>query len=178
MDSPATEKKMNVGLSFLMFTCVLPMMVSAIRPHLTPFYVKGRVYCDPCRAGSETSLTTYIVGVEVTLQCKDKMNGNIVYSKKDKSDSSGTYTIFVDANQANQNCDVGLVTSPLPDCKEPSPGRDHSRVILNRFNGIATSDRFVNNLGFMKQKVASACAKILRPYPDYDDELVPLDSFF
>jgi len=93
-----------------------------------------------------------------------------VYSKKVKTDSSGSYTIFVDANQANQNCDASLVTSPLRNCREPTPGRDHSRVILNRFNGIATEDRFVNNFGFMTEKVASACAKILRRYRDYDDD--------
>ncbi|KAL9315763.1 hypothetical protein ACSQ67_016764 [Phaseolus vulgaris] len=154
----------------IVFVCVLPVMVSAIRPHLTPFYVKGRVYCDPCRAGFETPLTTYIAGAEVTMECRDRMRGNIVYSKKVKTDSSGSYTIFVDANQANQNCDASLVTSPLRDCREPTPGRDHSRVVLNRFNGIATNDRFVNNLGFMKQKVASACAKILRRYREHDDD--------
>ncbi|TKY56240.1 DOWNSTREAM OF FLC [Spatholobus suberectus] len=145
-------------------------MVSAIRPHLTPFYVKGRVYCDPCRAGFETPATTYIAGAEVTLQCNDRITNNIVYSKKVRTDSSGSYTIFVDANQANQNCDARLVTSPLPDCKEPTPGRDHSRVILNRFNGIATNDRFVNSLGFMKEKVASGCAKIFRRYGELDNE--------
>ncbi|QCE00523.1 protein DOWNSTREAM OF FLC-like [Vigna unguiculata] len=161
---------MDVRIGFVVFLCVLPVMVSAIRPHLTPFYVKGRVYCDPCRAGFETPLTTYIAGAEVTLVCKDRIRGIIVYSKMVKTDSSGSYTIFVDANQANQNCDASLVTSPLRDCNEPTPGRDHSRVILNRYNGIATNDRFVNNLGFMKKKIASACARIFRRYRDYDDE--------
>ncbi|WVY92139.1 hypothetical protein V8G54_037653 [Vigna mungo] len=122
---------------------------------------------------------TCFVGAEVTLECKDRIRGNIVYSKTVKTDSSGSYTIFVDANQANQNCDASLVTSPLPDCREPTPGRDHSRVILNRYNGIATKDRFVNNLGFMKQKVVSACAKIFRRYRDNDDgEEDSLNSLF
>lgn len=115
-------------------------------------------------------VTCCFVGAEVTLECKDRIRANIVYSKTVKTDSSGSYTIFVDANQANQNCDASLVTSSLPDCREPTPGRDHSRVILNRYNGIATKDRFVNNLGFMKQKVVSACAKIFRRYRDNDDE--------
>jgi len=116
------------------------------------------------------SLKCCFVGAEVTLVCKDRIRGIIVYSKMVKTDSSGSYTIFVDANQANQNCDASLVTSPLRDCNEPTPGRDHSRVILNRYNGIATNDRFVNNLGFMKKKIASACARIFRRYRDYDDE--------
>jgi len=57
---------MDVRIGFVVFLCVLPVMVSAIRPHLTPFYVKGRVYCDPCRAGFETPLTTYIAGKSST----------------------------------------------------------------------------------------------------------------
>ncbi|RDY12710.1 Protein DOWNSTREAM OF FLC, partial [Mucuna pruriens] len=160
---------MGVRIAFVVVFCVLPVMVSAIRPHLAPFYVKGRVYCDPCRAAFETSATTYIARAEVTLECKDRMTNKSVYSKKARTDSSGSYTIFVDAIQANQNCEARLVTSPLPDCKEPTPGRDHSRVILNRFNGIATNDRFVNNLGFMKDRVASVCAKIFRHYRDIDN---------
>ncbi|KAL2317718.1 hypothetical protein Fmac_031594 [Flemingia macrophylla] len=160
---------MGVRIAFVVFVSVLPTMVSAILLHLNPFYVKGRVYCDPCRAGFETPATTYIVGAEVTLQCKDRMTNKIVYSEKVMTDSTGSYTIFVEANQANQNCDARLVTSPLPDCKEPAPGRDHSRVILNRFNGIATKDRFVNNLGFMKEEVASSCAEIFRRYREIDN---------
>ena len=46
----------------LLAMCVLPAMVVAIRPAKNPFCVKGRVYCDPCRAGFETSATTYIAG--------------------------------------------------------------------------------------------------------------------
>ncbi|KAH1100482.1 hypothetical protein AAZX31_13G071200 [Glycine max] len=157
---------MGVRIAFMVVLCVFPAMVSAIRPHLTPFYVKGRVFCDPCRAGFETPLTTYIAGAEVTLQCKDRITNNNVYSKQVKTDSTGSFTIFVDANQANQNCDASLVTSPLRDCKEPTPGRDHTRVNLNRFNGIATNDRFVNNLGFMKEIVASSCAKIFKSYQE------------
>lgn len=46
----------------LLAMCVLPAMVVAIRPAKSPFSVKGRVYCDRCRAGFETSATTYIAG--------------------------------------------------------------------------------------------------------------------
>ncbi|KAK7301247.1 hypothetical protein RJT34_12108 [Clitoria ternatea] len=158
---------MAFRIAFVAVLCFLPAMVSAIRPVKT-FYVKGRVYCDPCRAGFETSATTYIAGAEVMLQCKDKKTNDIVYRKVVKTDSKGAYTIFVDGHQANQNCDARLVSSPQRDCKEPTPGRDHSRVILNRYNGIATSDRFVNNFGFMKKKVASVCARIFKQYRDFD----------
>ncbi|XLR31642.1 hypothetical protein HN51_051583 [Arachis hypogaea] len=143
-------------------------MVSGIRfiriNNNNPFSVKGRVYCDPCRFSFESLATTYIAGAEVILQCKDRITNDIVFSKQSQTDSSGAYTINVDADFENQVCDVKLLSSSQDDCKEPALGRDQSRVILNRFNGIATNDRFVNNLGFMKNEALSGCADILRKY--------------
>ncbi|XP_027368379.1 protein DOWNSTREAM OF FLC-like [Abrus precatorius] len=152
---------MIVKIAILLVLCIHSTIVSAIRPIKNPFNVKGRVYCDPCRVGFETPATTYIAGAEVNLQCKDRITNEIVFNKKAESDSSGSYSILVDEKQANQICDVRLVSNPLHDCKEATPGRDQSRIILNRFNGIATNERFVNNMGFMKTRVASGCAKIL-----------------
>lgn len=49
-------------LMLLVALCVLPALVSAGRPVSQPFVLQGRVYCDTCRAGFETSATTYIAG--------------------------------------------------------------------------------------------------------------------
>jgi len=49
-------------VAFLLFLCVLPAMVMAIRPVKNPFCLKGRVVCDPCHAGYETSAITHIAG--------------------------------------------------------------------------------------------------------------------
>jgi len=49
-------------IAFLLFLCVLPAMVMAIRPAKNPFCLKGRVVCDSCRAGYETSAITHIAG--------------------------------------------------------------------------------------------------------------------
>lgn len=49
-------------LALVLCMCVLPAMVVAIRPAKNPFCVKGRVLCDPCRAGFETSAITNIAG--------------------------------------------------------------------------------------------------------------------
>ncbi|KAL1349458.1 hypothetical protein HN51_025954 [Arachis hypogaea] len=160
---------MGLKVQFLLLLCIiLPAMVSGIRfiriNNNNPFSVKGRVYCDPCRFSFESLATTYIAGAEVILQCKDRITNDIVFSKQSQTDSSGAYTIDVDADFENQVCDVKLLSSSQDDCKEPALGRDQSRVILNRFNGIATNDRFVNNLGFMKNEALSGCADILRKY--------------
>lgn len=52
-----------VRLFLVLGLCVLPALVSAARPARNPLMVQGRVYCDNCRAGFETSKTTYIPGI-------------------------------------------------------------------------------------------------------------------
>lgn len=74
----------------------------------------------------------------------------------------------MDESKGNQICEARLVRSPLYDCNEATPGRDKSPVILNRFNGIATNDRFVNNMSFMKKNVASGRAEIFKNYKEFD----------
>ncbi len=157
-------------VALLLVMCVLPAMVAAIRPAKNPFVVKGRVFCDPCRAGFETSAAKYIPGAEVMVQCKDRVSNDVVYTKRAWTDSTGSYTIHVDEDHADQVCDAKLVSSSQDDCKEATPGRDQARVILTGYNGIASNDRFTNAIGFMTQEVASGCADILKQYQEFDDE--------
>ncbi|XP_027338681.1 protein DOWNSTREAM OF FLC-like [Abrus precatorius] len=154
----------------LLAMCVLPAMVVAIRPAKNPFCVKGQVYCDRCRAGFETSATTYIAGAEVELQCKNRVTNEVVYSKKGWTDRTGSYKIWVNEDHADEVCDAKLVDSHHSQCTEATPGRDQARVILTRYNGIASDDRFVNAMGFMSEEVASGCADILRQYQEFDNE--------
>lgn len=78
--------------------------------------------------------------------------------------------MYVDEDHADQVCDVKLVSSHQHFCREATPGRDQARVILTRFNGIASNDRYANAMGFMAQEVASGCAEVLKQYQDLDDE--------
>ncbi|KAI4307362.1 hypothetical protein L6164_030562 [Bauhinia variegata] len=160
---------MAARVALLLALCVLPAMVAAIRPEKNPFCVQGRVYCDTCRAGFETPATTYIAGAEVILECKDKTGMEVVYRKKGKTDSKGSYKIWVEEDHVDQICDAKLLSSPREDCRVASPGRDQARVILTRNNGIASDDRFANNMGFMKDETVSGCDEILRSYQEFDD---------
>lgn len=69
----------------------------------------------------------------------------------------------------DQLCDVVLVSSPLHGCATADPGRDRSRVILTRYNGIAEDTRFANALGFMKEEAMSGCSMILQQYQELED---------
>ncbi|XP_028771898.1 pollen-specific protein C13-like [Neltuma alba] len=161
---------MATRVSFLLLLCALPALVAAIRPERNPFTVRGRVYCDTCRAGFETSATTYIAGAEVVVECKERNTLQVVYRKKGRTDSTGTYKILVDEDHADQVCDAKVVSSPQSDCNEAAPGRDQARVILTRNNGIASDDRAVNAVGFMKAEAASVCAEVLKQYEEFDNE--------
>lgn len=50
-------------LVLLFALCVLPALTSAANP----FLVRGRVYCDTCRAGFETEATPGIPGTHLPL---------------------------------------------------------------------------------------------------------------
>ncbi|KAH7567786.1 hypothetical protein ACOSQ2_010374 [Xanthoceras sorbifolium] len=153
----------------LIALCVLPALVSAARPARNPFLVQGRVYCDTCRCGFETSATTYIPGAKVKVECKDRKTSDVVYSREGTTDSTGTYKISVAEDHEDQYCDAILVSSSQRDCKNVSPGRDRARVILTRYNGIASESRYANSIGFEKEEAVSGCAEILRTYQE-DDE--------
>ncbi|CAI8597489.1 unnamed protein product [Vicia faba] len=157
-------------VALLLFAFVLPAMVSAIRPAKNPLCLKGHVVCDLCRAGYETSAITHIAGAEVALECKDRISNKVVYTKLGKTDSNGEYTMYVDEDRVDNVCDVKLVSSPQNSCNEATPGRDQARVILTRYNGIASNDRFANAMLFMANEVASGCAEILQKMHELDDD--------
>ncbi|KAG2709271.1 hypothetical protein I3760_05G230600 [Carya illinoinensis] len=156
---------------FLFALCaILPaLIVSAGRPARNPFIVRGKVYCDTCRAGFETSATTYIPGAKVRIECKDRNTMQLLYSKEGTTDSTGTYSILVAEDHEDQLCDAMLVSSSQHDCATASPGRERARVILTGYNGIASNNRFVNAMGFMKEEALSGCAEVLKQYQE-DDE--------
>ncbi|CAJ2644346.1 major pollen allergen Lol p 11-like [Trifolium pratense] len=157
-------------VALLMFLCVLPAMVSAIRPAKNPFCLKGHVVCDPCRAGYETSAVTHIAGAEVLLECKKRVGAEVVFTTKAETDSTGEYTIYVNEDHKDQVCDVKLVSSPQNSCNEVVPGRDQARVILTGYNGIASNDRYANAMLFRANEVASGCAEILKQMQELEED--------
>ncbi|XP_034692350.1 pollen-specific protein C13-like [Vitis riparia] len=149
--------------------CLLLVCVSEARPMRKPFVLHGRVYCDTCRAGFETSATTYIAGARVRIECKDRNSLQLVYSVEGVTDSTGTYKISIADDHGDQMCDAVLVKSPQPDCAKVDPGRDRSRLSLTRSNGLVSDTRFANAMGFMKDEPASGCTQLLKQYQESDD---------
>ena len=158
-------------LVILMLLCVLPALATArFLHHAKPFVVQGRIYCDTCRAGFETSATTYIPGARVRIECRDRKSLALTYSIEGVTDSTGTYKLTVADDHLDEACDAMLVSSPDPLCSEPNAGHDKSRVILTRSNGMPSDLRFANNMGFLKSEPMTECTQVLQMYKETEDE--------
>ncbi|KAI3685399.1 hypothetical protein L6452_34641 [Arctium lappa] len=156
------------GLMLVALCVLLPALISASRPMSHPFLLQGQVYCDTCRAGFETSATTYIARAKVRVECKDREQ-KLLYSMEGTTDATGTYNILVNEDHGDETCDVVLVSSPLGNCKTADPGRDRARVVLTRYNGIVSDTRFANAMGFMKDEVMSGCTTLLQSLMEEED---------
>ncbi|KAI4321396.1 hypothetical protein MLD38_034780 [Melastoma candidum] len=147
---------------------VLPAVALAARPARQPMLLQGKVYCDNCRAGFETPLSTYIPGAKVRVECKDTKTMQLLYSQETTTDSTGSYKMVVSEDHQDQTCDALLVSSPDRACSTPAAGRDRARVILTRNNGMASDNRYANAMGFMKTEAVDGCAKVLQMYQDFE----------
>lgn len=109
------------------------------------------------------------VGARVRIECKDRDTQQLKYSIDGVTDSTGTYYIKVSGDHGDNLCDAMLVSSPQSDCSEADPGRNRSRVILTRYNGLVSDARFANAMGFFKSEPISGCTKLLQKYQETDD---------
>ncbi|XP_010527375.1 PREDICTED: major pollen allergen Lol p 11-like [Tarenaya hassleriana] len=157
----------------MMALCALPALAMAARhpkDNRNTMVVEGRTYCDPCRAGFETSASYFIPGATVKLECKDRKTMDVMYSDEAITDKDGCYKFFVHEDHKDEMCDVKLVKSPDTNCPRISPGREQSQVILNHFNGIASQTRYANNMGFEKEEPDVFCAELMKQYQELDEE--------
>ena len=128
------------------------------------FFVEGEVYCDTCRAGFVTNVTTPIQGAKVRLECRHFMTaaGTVERSAEGLTDAAGNYKIELKDNRGSEEvCAVRLISSPVPGCGEVEKGRDSAPVTLVAGAGLATKVRRASSLGFLKTEPLPNCGKIL-----------------
>ncbi|KAL4379836.1 hypothetical protein GQ457_02G009430 [Hibiscus cannabinus] len=144
---------------FLLFAvCVLPVIVNANRQ---PFRIVGKVYCDACRAGFETTKCSYIHGARVKIECKERKTMRLKYSVGAVTDETGTYNIPVEDDHQDQICYVRLVSSPIKSCAVPDTRRNTATVILTRSNGAVSNIHPANTMGFLQDKPTAGCQELL-----------------
>jgi Pollen protein Ole e 1 like len=119
-------------------------------------------------------LRTYIFvanfsGAKVKLECKHFINGKIEHCIHNFTDSAGKYTITIANSHEDEICEVVLVDSSRPDCKEITPGRDRARAVLSCDTGISSNVRYPNALGFLKDKPLDVCGVVMKQYQLEDE---------
>ncbi|KAF4370559.1 hypothetical protein CsatB_023779 [Cannabis sativa] len=158
-------------LLVLFALCALPALVSAHLPTGKPFHIKGRVYCDTCRAGFETTATTYIAGAKVKIECKDGDTLNLKYRMEAETDENGTYEIMVEDDHEDQICECVLVSSPMANCRVADEGRSRASALLTGYmNGVINRKHIVNNMGFLRDQPLPGCTELIKTYFPTDDE--------
>ncbi|CAH1427809.1 unnamed protein product [Lactuca virosa] len=143
--------------------CLLPVLSSSIATGNT-FSLKGRVYCDTCRCGFETSATKYLAGAKVRVECRDRNSMNLRYTMDAVTDATGTYHIEVGTDHGDQKCECTLVGSPDPGCGKPNIGRHRATVILTSNNGMNYGARYANAMGFLKDTALAGCPQLIKSY--------------
>ncbi|KAJ1295877.1 hypothetical protein BS78_01G256700 [Paspalum vaginatum] len=161
-----------VALCALALLLATPASASRdLRPLRAGFVVRGRVWCDTCRAGFETPASTYIAGAKVRIDCRSKTTGAKTCSFEGHTDRTGTYNILVADEHEHELCESVLVSSPDRDCGKVVAGRERAPVFLTSNNGVASNVRMANALGFQKDVALPRCKQLLKMYDDEEDRL-------
>ncbi|XVF78796.1 hypothetical protein PTKIN_Ptkin14bG0165900 [Pterospermum kingtungense] len=127
-----------------------------------PFFVEGKVYCDTCRVEFETRISEPIKGATVKLECRNRTDQSITYSREAVTDEAGRYSVEVEGDHEEEICEVSAVKSPREDCNEFMESWRKARVVLTKKDGLMQPLRYANNLGFFKKEALPGCAEVLR----------------
>lgn len=98
------------------------------------------------------------------LECKNRTDERIVYSKDAVSDKLGMYSIPVEGDHEDELCEVSLMGSPRKNCNEMTESWRKARVMLTRRDGVTELTRQTSNLGFKikpEEVDTKACVKVL-----------------
>ncbi|KAE8691857.1 Alg9-like mannosyltransferase family isoform 1 [Hibiscus syriacus] len=133
------------------------------------FKVVGHVYCDTCRVEFETKISKPISGAVVKLECRNRTDGALTFQSPEiMTTQSGDYSIDVEGDYEDSDCDVTLVKSSWPDCSDMTEEWRKARVVLTTFDGVSGNIRFANSLGFKKKEALPECKKVLTDLGYYE----------
>ncbi|XP_015646043.2 pollen-specific protein C13, partial [Oryza sativa Japonica Group] len=165
---------MASGVVMVMVVVTATAMAMAVQgSRHSDFFVEGEVYCDTCRAGFVTNVTTAIQAARVRLECRHYMSasGSVERSAEGTTDATGHYRmelVEVDNRGAELVCAVALLSSPVTECHEMEVGRDRAPVTLVQDVGLATMVRRANPLGFLQTILQTRplpiCGDLLKSY--------------
>ncbi|XP_015890924.3 protein DOWNSTREAM OF FLC [Ziziphus jujuba] len=153
---------MSMAMARLFLLSALCVLLPALV--LGQFQIQGRIYCDNCRFGFETEITTYIQGATVRLECVNRTNLQVMYSAETQTDSTGTYNFDVKEDHQDQMCNCLLGKSPVANCNKADRGRKIASAVLTAYNGVVNRFHKVNSMGFLINEALPHCKQLHNKY--------------
>ncbi|KAE8725027.1 putative Cellulase containing protein, expressed [Hibiscus syriacus] len=148
--------------------CVLPALVSATRMVKDPLMFKGMCTVTVAVLVLKPQESIH---AKVKVVCYDRKTNQVVYEREGYTDKAGKYEIPVHEDHLDQICDAVLVKSSQLDCATVTPGRERATVILTNDNGIASTTRYANAMGFMADEPEAGCAEIMKMYQEDEEDV-------
>ncbi|KAK4440047.1 Pollen allergen Sal k [Sesamum alatum] len=169
--------RLAIILAGALFILSLVQVTNSEKPK---FIVKGKVFCDICRANFVNKFSTLMPGAEVKLECKNEESGKVTYRLRGGvTNRKGEYRLVAEGDHEEEYCEVTLVKSGQRNCSEiPIDGlgdKPAAEVTLTANNGFHDEFRHANPLYFTTKKRAPQCEELKKELEDYkeDDEPVP-----
>ncbi|CAL0310678.1 unnamed protein product [Lupinus luteus] len=126
------------------------------------FFLEGKVYCDPCQFEFESRLSRPLSGVKVILECRKPDSDTKTFSLEGTADANGFYTLTVVGDHQDEICAVSTEVNSHKHCNLPMKTSDSDRIVLTKHDGVSSSIRFVNPLGFKTHNINDECAKVYK----------------
>ncbi|KAK4440045.1 Pollen allergen Che a 1 [Sesamum alatum] len=143
------------------------------------FIVKGKVYCDVCRANFVNRFSKPMPGAEVKLECREEESEKVTYRLTGGvTDHNGEYTLAAEGDHGEEYCEVTMVKSGQHDCDEiPTDGLGNkpvAEITLTANNGFHDEFRHANPLYYTTKKRAPQCAELDKELADDKEDEEPL----
>ncbi|KAL0398469.1 UNVERIFIED_CONTAM: Pollen allergen Che a 1 [Sesamum radiatum] len=143
------------------------------------FNVKGRVFCEVCRANFINKFSKPMAGAEVKLECRDEESGIVTYNVGGVlTNDKGEYDFIAEGDHEAEYCEVTLVKSSWDDCAEiPVDGLGEipaAEITLTANNGFHDKYRYANALFFTKKEAQPECQELYKELEEDKEDEEPL----
>ncbi|KAK7244181.1 hypothetical protein RIF29_38999 [Crotalaria pallida] len=154
---------MGKSVALVVFAlCISSALARHVQDNNPVFHIEGKVYCDPCQFEFESRLSKPLSGVKVTLECRKPDTGDRTFTLDGVTESTGHYTLTVEGDHQDEICAVKTEVNQHKHCNVPMNTSDSDRIVLTKNDGVSSSLRFVNPLGFKTNDVDQECFKVYK----------------
>lgn len=149
-----------MAMRALLFPLLLAaLLLKCSAESASPLVVKGRVFCDACRAGHFSRSSFYLAGTKVGVQCgSSRAQGHVTAYAEGKTGADGAFSIPVGGEHEGEYCVALVLHSAHPTCNLLSERAAFATVLLTRNAGLADDVINTGPFAFSPNRLAPSCA--------------------